>query len=377
MDIQLLFKDIRHIMHGNSVVHFMVDDDSHDLLPLRIRHYPGTVLEIVETDMAQDRRHADYHAEIASRANLESHTLSGPIHPQPRSPLYTYIKQCESILNTMIPNQFMQAPIPVMVMDDILESMLSHLSKYRILQDHLLKLRGLVGDLHSGSQQGQDHEISNEQQRILLQQQESVDSLVHIQSSIEDVTRLAFMAQEYPIPRLFVVLPMTSSSARDKEMALLTPEFRLYFICEPDHQKQHTSTDGEPSSDKIHLARHQGYDLVRIEEFFDIYGGYIQAIACILENGIVGPDIHIPSMTHLTLAEGISDIRDTLDLSANSIQSLMQETIAYIRSQNLDTPGRVFESSPDSVLDLLESTDLRHVVQYLKDYQMIERRDMS
>jgi hypothetical protein len=28
MDIQLLFKDIRHIMHGNSVVHFIMDNNS-------------------------------------------------------------------------------------------------------------------------------------------------------------------------------------------------------------------------------------------------------------------------------------------------------------------------------------------------------------
>ncbi|KAF9363663.1 hypothetical protein BGX34_003596 [Mortierella sp. NVP85] len=46
-DIQLCFKDAEYIMYNGDVVLFLTDDDLEDLIPLRVAHHPGVVLEVV------------------------------------------------------------------------------------------------------------------------------------------------------------------------------------------------------------------------------------------------------------------------------------------------------------------------------------------
>ncbi|KAF9354508.1 hypothetical protein BGX34_010968 [Mortierella sp. NVP85] len=53
-DIQQYFKDAQGVMNGDDAVLFLTDDDLEDLIPLRIAHHPGVVLEVV---MAIDEQH--------------------------------------------------------------------------------------------------------------------------------------------------------------------------------------------------------------------------------------------------------------------------------------------------------------------------------
>ncbi|KAF9354507.1 hypothetical protein BGX34_010967, partial [Mortierella sp. NVP85] len=53
-DIQQYFKDAQGVMNGVDAVLFLTDDDLEDLIPLRIAHHPGVVLEVV---MAIDGQH--------------------------------------------------------------------------------------------------------------------------------------------------------------------------------------------------------------------------------------------------------------------------------------------------------------------------------
>ncbi|KAK3815412.1 MAG: hypothetical protein J3Q66DRAFT_389253 [Benniella sp.] len=55
-DILQFFKDAQGVMTGGLAVLFLTDDDLEDLIPLRIAHHPGVVLEVVmETDDQPDQ----------------------------------------------------------------------------------------------------------------------------------------------------------------------------------------------------------------------------------------------------------------------------------------------------------------------------------
>ncbi|KAF9954506.1 hypothetical protein BGZ65_003964, partial [Modicella reniformis] len=52
-DILQYFKNAEGIMNGDDAVLFLTDDDLEDLIPLRIAHHPGVVLDVVTTDTSR------------------------------------------------------------------------------------------------------------------------------------------------------------------------------------------------------------------------------------------------------------------------------------------------------------------------------------
>ncbi|KAF9917753.1 hypothetical protein BGZ65_012748, partial [Modicella reniformis] len=92
-----------------------------------------------------------------------------------------------------------------------------------------------------------------------------------------------------------------------------------------------------------------------IEEFFEVYGDYIEAITYILKNGITAPGINIPSVSHLNLADGIDEIREELDLDSQSIQSLIIMTSKA--NPHWDKSAAV--DNDRNALNIIETTDLR------------------
>ncbi|OAQ36798.1 hypothetical protein K457DRAFT_12450 [Linnemannia elongata AG-77] len=107
---------------------------------------------------------------------------------------------------------------------------------------------------------------------------------------------LNYEPREYPIPRLFIVLP---DSFKDWDpRSFLMNRFRLYFLreCGDDCESGtgHGSTLDQlsittmgssttiPVKNSIHLTRHEGYELLRPTEFFDQYGPYVLGMLRIL-----------------------------------------------------------------------------------------------
>lgn len=113
------------------------------------------------------------------------------------------------------------------------------------------------------------------------------------------------------------------------------------------------------------------------EAFFRDYTPYIVSTIYILKNGITTRGLNIPSMSHLTLAEGVDEVTTILDLDNNTIQSLMNEIMPFVHEQRYDTSIKMLNR--EDALDVFESTDLRPIVGYLKDYdqQMITRVSMK
>ncbi|KAG0214644.1 hypothetical protein BGX28_001682 [Mortierella sp. GBA30] len=93
---------------------------------------------------------------------------------------------------------------------------------------------------------------------------------------------------EHPIPRLFIVLPQRKNSAVPSwdPSNLFQDKFRLYFLCEGCNHCESDINGNSKSDDPenhVHLALHEGYELLYPEEFFLRYGRYVLGMLQFLE----------------------------------------------------------------------------------------------
>ncbi|KAF9117696.1 hypothetical protein BGX30_005228, partial [Mortierella sp. GBA39] len=110
------------------------------------------------------------------------------------------------------------------------------------------------------------------EERMLTMQQETIDRLVVNQQRVDAILVQNYELHEYPIPRLFVVLPDSFNDWDPRNF--LIERFRLFFLCEcgddcgsstpqvPSSEKLDTanapSTTPIPVRNSIHLAKHDG-----------------------------------------------------------------------------------------------------------------------
>ncbi|KAI7827008.1 hypothetical protein BC939DRAFT_110478 [Gamsiella multidivaricata] len=245
------------------------------------------------------------------------------------------------------------------------------------------------------------------QQKMLRMQQQALDRLAVIQNRVQAVLTQTYELHEYPIPRLFIVLP-GETQRRDIVLSPFTSRFRLYFLCEcGEHTKQHQpmpmhlqdhaampwSTESSTSVDSgasgrlavdsgsrvatqhIHIAKHEGYDLDRPNEFFRKYGSHILTLLQMLKYGVVIAGFVVPPLAHLRFMDGIDKVQDGLMLAENSLEPKVDyaiqylESLAYLPADNIDNIDRnmVDGQNPAHELEALEGADLRHLSKFLKN----------
>ncbi|KAF9113923.1 hypothetical protein BGX27_000522 [Mortierella sp. AM989] len=238
------------------------------------------------------------------------------------------------------------------------------------------------------------------QHRVLQMQKEALDRLAVIQSRVQAVLTQTYELHEYPIPRLFIVLPR-ETQRRDMIVSPFSSRFKLYFLCEcgdhtkqqppPQYQQQHqrfarsaasqdhhslsswgsgstTSVDSSISSHDgsgsrmmthhIHLAKHEGYELDRPNEFFQKYGGHILTLLQMLKYGVMIAGIVLPPLAHLKLAEGIEKAQNGLDFPESGLEPKVDYAIQYLQDIT-SNPGSSADSSPARGMVGTEAIDQR------------------
>ncbi|KAI8358972.1 hypothetical protein B0O80DRAFT_259366 [Mortierella sp. GBAus27b] len=102
-----------------------------------------------------------------------------------------------------------------------------------------------------------------------------------LQNRVQALMNQTYELHEYPIPRLFVVLPQDTSSWGP--MDFVSNKFRLYFLCECG---DHTRRTASKIPHHIHLAKHEGYEITRPKEFFQQYGHNVLTVLKMLKFGV-------------------------------------------------------------------------------------------
>ncbi|KAG0198459.1 hypothetical protein BGX31_004584, partial [Mortierella sp. GBA43] len=148
------------------------------------------------------------------------------------------------------------------------------------------------------------------QEEMKQMQIQALSQLALLQSRVRALVTQTYELHEYPIPRLFVVLPQDTSSWNPAN--LLSNKFRLYFLCECG---EHTKSINSKIPHHIHIAKHEGYEISRPTEFFKQYGHYVLTILKMLKFGISVAGVAIPAVSYLVRT-------DALDQATKSLKAL-------------------------------------------------------
>jgi len=253
---------------------------------------------------------------------------------------------------------------------------------YHRSQEQLLKKHDQLHDLQmrARAESLQQHQV------VVEMQQQSIDRLTLIQSRLQTLLTQTYELHEYPIPRLFIVLPK-ELRVRDKLAKPFAEQFRLYFLCECG---SHIHNTNSMIPNEIHLAKHEGYDVDRPTEFFRKYGTYIIAMMYLIKYGIAVSSAVAPQLVKLDFVGGLGKLPENLKYLKEHIVPLVESTISFIQGVNGHGHGKARNGSAsmpaeytkehghtrsepalnpaefDTSKGVLEGADLRQLESFLK-----------
>ncbi|KAF9308043.1 hypothetical protein BGZ91_008001, partial [Linnemannia elongata] len=207
-------------------------------------------------------------------------------------------------------------------------------------------------------------ELEAKQDEMKELQIQALGQLVVLQTRIKAVLTQTYELHEYPIPRLFVVLPQSPS--RWDRAKPFSNKFRLYFLCEcGEHTK---SINSKAKVHHIHIAKHDGYEIARPSEFFKQYGPYVLTILKMLKFGISVAGVAIPTISHLVRADVIDQAFTYLQKLKDNIEPGMNQVITLMDDVSKDEGATIegFDEDMENKM-ALEGADLRKLDTFLKD----------
>ncbi|KAF9914377.1 hypothetical protein BX616_008427, partial [Lobosporangium transversale] len=123
-------------------------------------------------------------------------------------------------------------------------------------------------------------EAKDRDDQMLELQNKALDKLATLQKHANAILVQNFELHEYPIPRLFIILPVDTSKWDPRNV--LGNKFRLHFLCECGEL---TAEISKSSQNQIHLAKHDGYEVRDSTKFFRKYGRHMLIILHCLRVG--------------------------------------------------------------------------------------------
>ncbi|KAG0217148.1 hypothetical protein BGX31_000339 [Mortierella sp. GBA43] len=192
-------------------------------------------------------------------------------------------------------------------------------------------------------------------------QAQAHSQLTPLEKRIRAILNRPCELNESLVPRLFVVFPQDCSTWDYENPS--HNKLRLYFLCDcGDHSR---SIDNKIPHD-VHFAKHDGYDLVRPTEFFQLYGIYVLTIMQMLRSRIPVAGITIPTLPHLIGMDTIDQDAESVNELVTGVEQCMDQVIDYItmvsgRAANVDPKkGRV------DIIDESIAVDLAQLKTFLK-----------
>ncbi|KAI8599882.1 hypothetical protein EDD21DRAFT_432071, partial [Dissophora ornata] len=211
-------------------------------------------------------------------------------------------------------------------------------------------------------------------QEVLELAKQMNDRLILIQSKTEAILTQNYELLEYTIPRLFIVLPETSTSWDPTKM--FQAKFRLHFICECG---EHTKASGSKIPHHLHLANHDGYVINKPTEFFLKYGPFLMLMLQMIKLGAGIAGHVVPALANLKVVDAIDFAESSVNSVTSKIIQGVDYSLAYLeesrnlikKSSDVDVGGdaRAFLDDLGSYLagvEGLEGVELRQLGSYLE-----------
>ncbi|KAF9905911.1 hypothetical protein BX616_000889, partial [Lobosporangium transversale] len=218
--------------------------------------------------------------------------------------------------------------------------------------DEVLKLQSEILRLQQEAKKKNDEMLKMQMEMFKLQQEakakddemlklqhQALDRLAILQKHANAILIQNFELHEYPIPRLFIVLPVDTT--KWDPMNALRSKVRLYFLCECG---EHTVDASKSRRNEIHIAKHEGYEIRNSTEFFRKYGRYMFILLQCLKIGA-------PLANPLAPA---SDFSAAIDSSIKYMEAISDEHSALSKINTIDN------------CEALEGADLRQLNTFLQ-----------
>ncbi|KAK3819060.1 MAG: hypothetical protein J3R72DRAFT_529307 [Linnemannia gamsii] len=405
-DIELVFPGVQHIRNGSSAVKLLRDSNRTRIMPHCIRHYPGVVLDIVLSSAANHvhvdspmatppaSNRADTSANppgnpptaapidapaVASPTKPPAHPLASPRADTPADPPGD-VPPINSPVDAPAkgPTNSQSGPTPPGEITDVLLANLPSSSAAKGSETRSLVVPvESVSSLAIAAESSADHSSTKSCQgfqsaifhkldalhdqgamtlqiarKVLELSEEMKARLILIQSKTEAILNQQLGLAEYPIPRLFIVLPEEPTKYNPGNW--FRTKFRLHFICECG---KHT----EPSNSKVphhlHLAKHEGYLVREPTEFFKNYGPFLLLMLELIKFGTSVAGHVVPTLASLKVVE--------------LVDSAVGKSSAASSREFVDTEPRAAMSHQDlanylSDVEGLEGVELRQLGSFLR-----------
>ncbi|KAF9536937.1 hypothetical protein EC957_009341 [Mortierella hygrophila] len=210
--------------------------------------------------------------------------------------------------------------------------------------------------------------------KVLELQKQMNDRLILIQSKTEAILTQQLELTEYPIPRLFIVLP--EEPAKFDPGNWFRTKFRLHFICECG---KHTEPINSKVPHHLHLAKHEGYLIRQPTELFKKYGPFLLLMLELIKcgtsiAGFVVPTLASLKVVELSVKQSVELVTAKINYSLECIDNQLAKVQALSPGDFIDTEPRAAVTQQDLVnylsdVEGLEGVELRQLGSFLKTYQ--------
>lgn len=381
------------------------------LIPLRIAHHPGVVLEILIADNDQSKSTnthplvsaTTYDPSTSSTTTLASSSASAPINydtserisdsytePMTRDVVSLRITEANDdntqalVVHThslpgeqeMLPHQLSQLygnyPPPRSCFE--MDSNTSQQEQLRELKERTQRMEQQIEEMLNQAKHTQEQVRHVEQQ--VQQTEQSVHNiqqqlhgpmatasqgnrllLGEISQILDRHSRIQALLGSSPkchaVPRFFIVLPTTIEMENRNDTLSPSQTFRLYFLCESGSR---TMTKDTKQAHEVHMMNHAGYNLSRPKEFFNMYGPYVLTMMHMIKYGATASGYVVPPLSQRRHIGG----QDLLP-SAENIGRLVDGAIVYLEKlvHDSDTTSNWIRGSMhlDELSSYLEITE--------------------
>ncbi|KAF9176831.1 hypothetical protein BGZ50_009617 [Haplosporangium sp. Z 11] len=202
--------------------------------------------------------------------------------------------------------------------------------------------------------------------QVLKETQEIKDRLILIERKTEAILTQQLELTEYPIPRLFIVLPEETTKYDPSNW--VRTKFRLHFICECG---EHTKVTGSRIPNHLHLAKHEGYLIREPTAFFKKYGPFLLLMLELIKFGTNIAGYVVPTLASLKVVELVGSVQQTVELVTAKIDYSLECIDKQLAGDSIDTEPRAAMTQQDlanylSDVEGLEGVELRQLESFLK-----------
>ncbi|KAG0351884.1 hypothetical protein BGZ54_003057, partial [Gamsiella multidivaricata] len=364
-DIQDDFKDAQQFELDGLPISFLPDLDGARNRSPCIAFYPDKILDVITEESQSSNNSAVVHCSTLAKVGVQT-SRDLLLSSLGQSFISTFARDVEQTRIVDSKNKDLQQ-----ILGLLLEAKEND-DKMLALQLEVKQKGDMILALQLEAKQKGDMmltlqlEAKEKDNKMLQMQEQALGRLALIHRRAAALLTVIYELHEYPIPRLFIVLPKKTSKLNPTN--IINHQFRLYFLCECGEHTKILNGENTMISHHIHPAKHDGYDIRRSKEFFQKYGGYMLTLLEMIKYGATIAGFVVPALAAVSVPGAIDMFKDSLNTIS---QSDVDQSIEYLQGLT-DNNSKGQDSAKDLDADLfsgpdaLEGADLRQLEVFIK-----------